>query len=49
MIRSFLLLVPLAALAQTLQITSLGGTWDFAFAPDSAASERLARFHEDGF
>jgi beta-galactosidase len=49
MIRSFLLLAPLAALAQTSQITSLGGTWDFALAPDSAASERLARFHEDGF
>ena len=45
-----LLLVAVAtAGAQTSQRTSLNGTWDFAFAGDGAAAERLARFYEAGF
>jgi beta-galactosidase len=48
--RWFLLLAALAtACAQTSQVTSLSGTWDFAFAADGAAADRLARFYEDGF
>ena len=34
---------------QTLPTISLNGTWDFAFAPDAAAAERLSRFYENGF
>ena len=37
------------ASAQTSQSTSLNGTWDFAFAGDAAAADRLAPFYQDGF
>src|SRR5450759_4812256 len=37
------------ACAQTAPVTSLNGTWDFAFASDAPAADRLARFYEDGF
>ena len=37
------------ASAQTAQSTSLNGTWDFAFAGDAAAADRLAPFYQDGF
>src|ERR1039458_3027304 len=37
------------ASAQTSQLTSLNGTWDFAFAGDAAAADRLASFYQDGF
>ena len=48
--RWVVLLATLAtACAQTSQITSLSGTWDFAFAADAPAAERLARFYENGF
>jgi beta-galactosidase len=30
-------------------LTSLNGTWDFAFAADAAAADRLAGFYQDGF
>jgi len=46
----FLLLAALVpACAQTSQVTSLSGTWDFAFAADGAAADRLARFYENDF
>ena len=38
-----------AASAQTSQMVSLNGTWDFALAPDAAAADRLAAFYQDGF
>ena len=38
-----------AACAQTSQVISLNGTWDFALAADAAAAERLAPFYQDGF
>src|SRR5271157_4463205 len=45
--------LPLAALAaacaQTSQVISLNGTWDFALAADAAAADRLAGFYQDGF
>jgi beta-galactosidase len=45
-----LLLATLAvAHSQTSQVMSLNGTWDFAFAGDAAAADRLASFHQDGF
>jgi beta-galactosidase len=48
--RWVLLLATLAtAFAQTQPATSLNGTWDFAFAADGAAADRLARFYENGF
>jgi beta-galactosidase len=48
--RWLLLLATLVtACAQTSPITSLNGTWDFAFAADAPAADRLARFHENGF
>ena len=48
--RWLLLLATLVtACAQTSPITSLNGTWDFAFAADAPAADRLARFYEDGF
>jgi beta-galactosidase len=48
--RWLLLLATLVtACAQTSPITSLNGTWDFAFAADAPAADRLARFYENGF
>src|SRR5580700_8218927 len=48
--RYAVLLLSLAtACAQPSQLTSLNGTWDFAFAADSAAADRLAAFYQDGF
>jgi len=48
--RYAVLLASLAtACAQPSQLTSLNGTWDFAFAADAAAADRLAGFHQDGF
>ena len=48
--RWVLLLAALAtACAQTSPATSLNGTWDFAFAADAAAADRLARFYENSF
>ena len=48
--RWLLLLATLVtACAQTSPITSLNGTWDFAFAADAPAADRLARFYETGF
>ena len=38
-----------AACAQTSQVISLNGSWDFAFAGDTAAADRLATFYQDGF
>jgi beta-galactosidase len=38
-----------AVCAQTSQVISLNGTWDFAFAADAAAADRLAGFYQDGF
>jgi beta-galactosidase len=38
-----------AAYGQTSPVISLNGTWDFAFAADAAAAERLSRFYESGF
>ncbi|MBZ5585252.1 MAG: DUF4981 domain-containing protein, partial [Acidobacteriia bacterium] len=38
-----------AAPAQTSQELSLNGSWDFAFAADASAAQRLARFYEAGF
>src|ERR1035437_3397911 len=38
-----------AVCAQTSQVISLNGTWDFAFAADAAAAVRLAGFYQDGF
>ena len=38
-----------AACAQTPQVVSLNGTWDFAFAPDAAAADRLAPFYQESF
>jgi len=38
-----------AACAQTSQVISLDGTWDFAFAADAAAADHLAGFYQDGF
>jgi beta-galactosidase len=35
--------------AQSSQAVSLNGTWDFAFAADTAAADRLARFYEGNF
>jgi len=51
MLRSLVfLLAPLVAvLAQSSQVTSLNGTWDFALAADSAAADRLTDFYKDGF
>jgi beta-galactosidase len=37
------------ARAQISQVVSLNGTWDFAFAADAAAADRLAAFYQDGF
>ena len=37
------------AFGQQSQLSSLNGTWDFAFAGDAAAADRLAGFYEDGF
>ena len=48
--RYAVLLATLAtACAQPSQLTSLNGTWDFAFAADAAAADRLAGFYQDGF
>jgi beta-galactosidase len=48
--RYAVLLAALAtACAQQSQLTSLNGTWDFAFAADAAAADRLAGFYQDGF
>ena len=48
--RWLLLLATLVtACAQTSPITSLNGTWDFAFAADAPAAGGLARFYENGF
>ena len=44
-----LLLSLAAACAQPSQLTSLNGTWDFAFAADAPAADRLAAFYQDGF
>lgn len=38
-----------AACAQTSQVVSLNGAWDFALAADAAAADRLAGFYQDGF
>jgi len=38
-----------AAYGQTSPNISLNGNWDFAFAPDAAAADRLSRFYESGF
>jgi beta-galactosidase len=38
-----------AASSQTSQVISLNGTWDFAFAADAAAADRLAAFYQDNF
>ena len=38
-----------AASAQTSQVISLNGTWDFAFAADAAAADRLTGFYQEGF
>ena len=37
------------ACAQTSQVISLNGTWDFAFAADEAAADRLGGFQQEGF
>jgi len=37
------------ACAQTSQVISLNGAWDFAFAADEAAADRLAGFYQEGF
>jgi hypothetical protein len=43
--RWFLLVAAItAASAQTSQVISLNGTWDFALAADAAAADRLAGF-----
>src|ERR1035441_10832822 len=48
--RWVLLQATLAAVcAQTTQVTSLNGTWDFAFAADAAAADRLSGVYQDGF
>ncbi len=48
--RYAMLLATLAtACAQQSQLTSLDGTWDFAFAADAAAADHLAGFYQDGF
>ena len=48
--RYAVLLATLAtACAQPSQVTSLNGSWDFAFAADAAAADRLAGFYQDGF
>ena len=44
-----LLATLVTARAQTSQVISLNGTWDFAFAADAPAADRLARFYEDSF
>jgi beta-galactosidase len=46
---TFLLATIATASAQTSQVISLNGTWDFAFAADAAAADRLAGFYQDGF
>ncbi len=38
-----------AAFAQPSQTISLNGTWDFAFAADAAAADRLAGFYRNDF